>query len=102
MPVGTLQVDFIANIATYIADLGKVTAQTEATARRIERSLNGAFDSIKSHVVGLASALGVGFSIHGIEEMISSAIADKPDWRGLLRRVCGSDAAGYCDRCARG
>lgn len=74
MPLGALQIDFVANIATYIADLGKVNAQTEATARRIEKSLNGAFDSIKTHALGLATALGVGFSLKGLEELVTGAI----------------------------
>ena len=72
--VATLQVDFIANIAKYIEDLGKASAQSEAAARRIERSFDSAFSLIKSKVVGLAATLGVGFSIAGIEQMISSSI----------------------------
>jgi hypothetical protein len=93
VPVGSLTVEFVASIAKYVEDLGKSAAITEQTAKRIERSLNDAFASIKSHAVGLAAALGAGFSIKGIEEMISGALEAEAalDRIGARAGVSGSE-----------
>lgn len=87
MATGQLLVEFIASTAKYQEDLGKAAAQSEATARRIEASLNRTFDKLKSSVTGLAASLGVGFSIAGIEQMISGAIAAEAELERIGSRA---------------
>jgi len=87
-----LLVEIAASTATFQADLGKAAAVAEANARKIEASLNNAFASVKSSLLGLAASLGAGLTVHGFAEMIKSAI-DAQAELGILGERAGISGA---------
>jgi hypothetical protein len=69
--IGQLVVELAASTAKYQASLNEAVAHTEASAKRIEHALNGAFSGLST----LAGTLGVGLSVAGIVAWGESVVA---------------------------
>jgi hypothetical protein len=89
-PIGSLQIDVLANIANMVSDLGRVQQESAKATREIQRQWQDAGVHIKDTLRSALEVVGISSSVAGLKELVSQSLEAAARTRDMAESIGAS------------